>query len=55
VYSFATNFAKASLVEEGYGARSESESEENFTSVIAPALTLALFSVPRTDESCNQR
>jgi len=31
----------------------ESESEENITSVFALAPTLALFSVPRTDKSCN--
>ena len=31
----------------------ESGSEENISSVFALAPTLALFSVPRTDESCN--
>ena len=32
----------------------ESGSEENISSVFALAPTLALFSVPRTDKSCNQ-
>ena len=32
---------------------SECGSEENITSVRAGAITLTLFSVPPTDESCN--